>query len=330
MRINLCFALLLAGLVVGACADNPAPTAASSPVNTPGVLGTVPAVGLSDQTDAHCGGIQTHIRFGDPGYVNGQSVGLFVKLDKMPAGAKFLRITWDLLNRGDLYTDVPMIDDAYFEQTITNTYANANPGDSFKVRVDIVIQGYAVNCGRVRDVQLSTGSSIGRGGFGECGGDGQCTVFVTSDEYKSSLGGLAGADLICQSRATAAGFSGRFKAWLSDTSGSPSTRFTRNTVAYVRADDVPVAYDWEDLTDGLLSTTMSVDESGNTVPDGLVWTATRGDGAYAGAGQGCNNWSSGGGSTGHYGKTSTTGAAWSAAASNATCVAAYRLYCVEQ
>ena len=41
------------------------------------------------------------------------------------------------------------------------------------------------------------------------------TVFVSSQNYTGALGGISGADAICQNCASAAGLTGTFKAWLS-------------------------------------------------------------------------------------------------------------------
>jgi hypothetical protein len=53
------------------------------------------------------------------------------------------------------------------------------------------------------------------GGGGGGGGAQDLKVFVTSTTYNGNLGGLAGADAICQARANAGGLSGTYKAWLS-------------------------------------------------------------------------------------------------------------------
>ena len=51
-----------------------------------------------------------------------------------------------------------------------------------------------------------------------------CKVFVTSTVHDGNLGGLVGADAICNSLASAAGLAGTYKAWLSDGSGWPRCR----------------------------------------------------------------------------------------------------------
>ncbi len=49
-------------------------------------------------------------------------------------------------------------------------------------------------------------------------------VFVTTTNQSGNLGGLAGADAICQARATAGGIPGTFRAWLSSTTTSAASR----------------------------------------------------------------------------------------------------------
>jgi len=46
-------------------------------------------------------------------------------------------------------------------------------------------------------------------------------VFVSSQTYVGNLGGVAGADSLCQGLATAAGLTGTFKAFLSDSGVNP-------------------------------------------------------------------------------------------------------------
>ena len=80
-------------------------------------------------------------------------------------------------------------------------------------------------------------------------------------------------------------FPGTFRAWLSDSTGSPSTRFTQSTLRYVRVDGVKVADDWADLTDitmtaGFLYTPINVTENGDQLSEAspFTWTTTRTDG----------------------------------------------------
>ncbi len=75
-------------------------------------------------------------------------------------------------------------------------------------------------------------------------------IFVTSSTHNGNLGGLSGADGICQTQATDAGLSGTYKAWLSDSSTSAASRLTHSSVPYITPDGAVVANDWSDFTDG--------------------------------------------------------------------------------
>ena len=125
-------------------------------------------------------------------------------------------------------------------------------------------------------------------------------VFVTSQSHSGDFGGLTGADAFCQNLALTAGLSGTYKAWLSDTTGSPSTRFAPASVPYRLVDGTTIANDWNDLTDGTIQTPINLDEYGNAVSSSMVFSFTMTDGT-AGLFQNstsncygddchCNNW----------------------------------------
>ncbi len=128
-------------------------------------------------------------------------------------------------------------------------------------------------------------------------------VFVTSTRQNGALGGVTGADSVCQTRANAAGLSGTFKAWISggSYSSSPASRFTRSTtLPYVRVDGAVVANDWNDLTDGTIQNPINIDEFGNLQTYSFAWSFTRVDGSEGLFGSSsedcyggdchCNNW----------------------------------------
>lgn len=120
-------------------------------------------------------------------------------------------------------------------------------------------------------------------------------VFVTSQTFDGNLGGLTGADAKCQTLAEAAGLGGLYKAWLSDSTGSPITRFVQSQGSYALVDDTIVANDWADLTDGTLAAPITVDENGSPI-DYLnwrwTWSNTNVGGTTASPHWSCNNWSS--------------------------------------
>jgi hypothetical protein len=145
------------------------------------------------------------------------------------------------------------------------------------------------------------------------------------------LGGLAGADAKCQDRATAAGLSGTFKAWLSaaGTGNSAAERLTHATVRYVRVDGAQVAANWTDLVDTALTASISIDEFGNPFTgSNAAWTGTHGDGSNAPSN--CNSWlSSTGLDSGHFGAVPATNGQWTGNGTSA-CSIVFHLYCVEQ
>lgn len=170
-------------------------------------------------------------------------------------------------------------------------------------------------------------------------------VFVTHSLFSGAqIGGLPGADAKCQSAASVAGLSGTYRAWLSDQTGSPSTRFTRSAVPYVRVDGVVVASSFADLVDGTLAAPIFKTETDQVgvSPVGCssgetnrVFTNTRQDGTLADPNLSCSNWTSDSGNS-LWGLLTDSGSAWTEAcnAISATitdqCGVAVPLYCFEQ
>jgi hypothetical protein len=118
-------------------------------------------------------------------------------------------------------------------------------------------------------------------------------VFITSETYAGgSLGGADGADQKCQARANAVpSLAGRtFRAWVSDSTSSPSTRFTHHG-SFILIDGKRIASSWSDLTDGTLENMVYVTELNTGNGDG-VWTATGIDGTWSGPGSDCQGWTS--------------------------------------
>lgn len=161
-------------------------------------------------------------------------------------------------------------------------------------------------------------------------------VFVTSLSYSGNLGGLSGADAKCQERASAANLGGTWKAWLSDSQTSASSRLFHSSGPYVRMDGVTIANNWADLTDGILQKPINITETGSQLPAGWAWTFTNPDGSIpttpdiTPAKFTCDNWTS---ST-----TSTTGIIGAREQSNyrwswdggVNCYSQAVLYCFEQ
>jgi len=158
-------------------------------------------------------------------------------------------------------------------------------------------------------------------------------VFITSITYDGNLGGLTGADSKCQARASAAGLSGTFKAWVSDSSESPSSRFNKYLLSkYALVDGTVIADNWNDLIDGTIQNKINKSENGN-IFNSLVWTNTKTDGTVEenSVNWSCNNLTSNGGSP--YILSTGSGAYasgyWSSYISK-YCSDSYRLYCFQQ
>lgn len=101
-------------------------------------------------------------------------------------------------------------------------------------------------------------------------------VFVSSTKQDGAMGGLVGADQLCQGLADTEGLGGVWLAWLGDGTDGPSSRFLQSTEPYRLVGGVEIAADWADLIDGTLFAPINRTESGDALPmddDMIVWTA---------------------------------------------------------
>ena len=120
-------------------------------------------------------------------------------------------------------------------------------------------------------------------------------VFVTSETFSGNLGGLTGADRKCMNSAINGGFTGTYKAWISDGQTSADERLIHSDQAYVLTDGTQIATNWDDLTDGVLATPINRDESGELVASDIsqfVYSNTNSNGGrvqYT-AFWTCDNW----------------------------------------
>lgn len=160
-------------------------------------------------------------------------------------------------------------------------------------------------------------------------------VFTSSQRFSATFGGLSGADAACQSLATTAGLSGTFKAWLSDSTGSPNKRFTKSSLPYARVDGTVIAQNWTQLTSGHLAAAPSLDESGNRAPGNpyssylFVWTNTTAGGDMSSTSYSCGDWNSTAGAS-SYGMFDYTNGYWTDGAVGGSCTRQYPIYCFEQ
>jgi hypothetical protein len=188
------------------------------------------------------------------------------------------------------------------------------------------------------DVPVEAPSCVSPCGAGSVCVSGACTpaqrVFVTSGVYDANLGGIGGADAKCQALVTAASLGGSWKAWISDASNSPSSRFTHATVGYRLLDGTLVASNWTALV-GAATTSLAhaidLDETAQPFNGGTseVWTATNPDGTLNISA--CNNFNSGdaGAAIGAVGHADAVDFTWTNAYLQ-YCNRSVHLYCFEQ
>ena len=155
-------------------------------------------------------------------------------------------------------------------------------------------------------------------------------VFVTSLSYTGKLFGLDAADQTCQVIAIAAMLKGNFRAWLSDDTGSPTSRFDSSfTGSYQLLDGTVVASDgWMDLIDGTLAHAIDLDEKQKKT-ETSVWTNTLLDGTSASTSDHCNNWSTSGTTTTMVGDSKGVDKTWTELAAGQFCKDPRRLFCFE-
>lgn len=161
-------------------------------------------------------------------------------------------------------------------------------------------------------------------------------IFVTSSGFTGNLGGLNGADSICQGLANQAGLNGFFKAWLSDSTTDAVDRINGSDSGYVNFNGDPVADDLADLLSGNIDNPIMYDETGESRVD-TVRTGTLSDGTRflgsGGASQFCNDWTNAGVApdvVSLTGISSQTGRLWTDATLRGCNNNDLFLYCVEQ
>jgi hypothetical protein len=180
-----------------------------------------------------------------------------------------------------------------------------------------------------------TGDQVCRGGVCSvpaCGAGGPCRVFLSSTRYDGNLGGLSGADAKCQGLAEEANLPGTYKAWLSDSTSSPSSRFLPSTGPYRLINGTTIAANFTDLTDETLLAPIDVTETRGGVGSSIgVWTHTLPSGNGGGdADAHCANWSSSAPvAAGNYGHATNPRLEWTYV-SEASCSNFFHLYCFQQ
>ncbi|MEZ4449884.1 MAG: DUF4215 domain-containing protein [Nannocystaceae bacterium] len=159
-------------------------------------------------------------------------------------------------------------------------------------------------------------------------------VYVSEELFgPKSIGNLDGADLECRKIALANNQPNptAFKAWLSNDSQSPATRFYKSTGRYVLVTGSVVADNWDDLTDGTLQHGIDRTLDGKLTTDKPVWTSTMPDGVGWGDGKHCLSWTTSDINTfGRQGVTGYSDAFWTDIDVELSCGNAGAIYCFEQ
>ena len=161
-------------------------------------------------------------------------------------------------------------------------------------------------------------------------------VFLTSLQYTGNLGGLSGADQLCQERANTVSLGGSWKAWLSSSSISAASRLIHSSLPYRLVNGPIIAQNWADLTDGTLLAPIDRFETGaQNTSENSVWTNTRIDGSIyeAFSNRVCDDWTNDTGSgygANPDGSSTATNEDWTMRGIATFCDSLYRLYCFEQ
>ncbi len=159
-------------------------------------------------------------------------------------------------------------------------------------------------------------------------------VFVTNASYggRFSSGGLSGLSVVdntCQSTADGLSLGGQWKAWVSSSTSSVSSRFTKSNAPYQLLDGTTIANNWSDLVSGTLRHAINLDENGNLISSSAhVWTGTAADGSSTN--YNCTNWTSNS-SNGSLGDPNVATSNWTALSGNYLCAGSDdHLYCFQQ
>jgi len=156
-------------------------------------------------------------------------------------------------------------------------------------------------------------------------------VFVTSVAYGTFMGGLSGADNKCTARASAAGLSGAWTAYLSDASTNAKDRIPDGIYYKMLSDGstIIVANGKVDLTDGTIESSIDMDESRSIISSSAVWTGTDSSGSSVLNGH-CNSWTTESTAySGTTGRSDSSSGFWANYGSVSCGTSLARLYCFE-
>jgi hypothetical protein len=192
------------------------------------------------------------------------------------------------------------------------------PGDT--LRVQLISSGLA-------STELIAGVTVGTAtdNWSVTTKAGGTRIFETANTYTGNLGGIGAAHAICQTEAGSLGYSGLFRALLSNDFVNAKDMLTI-TYPVVRAVD-GVTVDSANLWDGAIQNPVVAGGSGSYT----TWTGSDSDGTVDSGGSTCLNWrSASAGETGKTGRHGETNTSWFGYASGTGCNVPKYLYCVDQ
>lgn len=267
----------------------------------------------------------------------------------VPAAGNYLTV--DVTSAARVWVDSPSANNGLVISASPANPASAafdskeNPTTSHPAMLEVILsgpqgpagpQGIAGPAGAEVNVTLTTVcNALGYADTETCQrGVGQAkSVFVTRTFWGGDLGGIAGADAACQKEASDAQLEGRFLAWMSDDTVSPSTRFSK-IGAYHTTDSSRglIASSYTELITSGPRLPIIYSADGRLSVDGQVWTGTQPNGTR-GLSTNCRNWtSSESGQTGTPGRIrfGTTWQYWTESPFNVGCQFVARVYCFQQ
>jgi len=154
-------------------------------------------------------------------------------------------------------------------------------------------------------------------------------AFLSPVGVDAALGGLAGADALCEQWATVAGIPGTYRAILSTTLVDARDRLA-GARGWVRVDRRPLGDEPGDMfqNTGPLAA-LRIDSMGNDLGQQSVWSASSGGRYYdGGGGTDCTGWTVADTERAWYGFSDTT-SEWQNRGTNGECTSSYHLYCFQ-
>lgn len=163
-------------------------------------------------------------------------------------------------------------------------------------------------------------------------GPGEHRIFITSALYNGNLGGLAGADALCQGLAFQAGLSKTYKAVLGSQTVAAKDRLSLLGAVYLFSGPNSKTKVFElgtDLWSAFPANAINIDQNFSAVSSG-AWTGSESGGANDTI-EDCSGWSNSATSIdGSVGDPSQPNDLWLEDPPDSACDASHHLYCISQ